>query len=218
MSIGRLIKSLQVATLRNLTTKIIVTHVKPPQILKRYKILGKRPVDTHGRVSFKHVVGEVQDREVQLGQRRRNLPCEVVAGERQHREGVGEGAVGVWDGAGDGVVGEVNGQKGFHLGQETGYCTGDVGVSDVEITEFGEFCNGLGDCADEVVGDTFHLGLQQSVFGSHEDRVVGLPRSFFIRRRACLSCGLHSSERAGVKGRAMSSWMIKRAMVAAQGF
>jgi len=38
------------------------------------------------------------------------------------------------------------------LRQEIGYCAGDVGVGDVEITELGEFSNGGGDWTDEVVG------------------------------------------------------------------
>jgi len=60
-----------------------------------------------------------------------------------------------------------------------------------------------------------HSGLQQSVFGSQEERVVGLPRSFLIWRRASLSCGLHSSESAVLKTRTMmtSTVMLKRAML-----
>ena len=36
------------------------------------------------------------------------------------------------------------------MGQEIGYCAGNVGVSDVKVTEFGEFGDGLGDWANEV--------------------------------------------------------------------
>ena len=50
---------------------------------------------------------------------------------------------------------------------------------------------------------------QQSVVGSHEERVVGLPRSFLNWRRACLSCGLHSSESALPKNTTMSKTMVK---------
>ncbi|TKY59573.1 hypothetical protein E2542_SST16663 [Spatholobus suberectus] len=49
----------------------------------------------------------------------------------------------------------------------------------------------------------------QSVVGSQEERVVGLPSSLLIWRRACLSCGLQSSESAGGKARAMSRRMLK---------
>ena len=54
--------------------------------------------------------------------------------------------------------------------------------------------------------------LQQSVVGSHEERVVGLPSSFLILRRTCLSRGLHSSESAELKDRTMSRRirMLKR--------
>jgi len=47
------------------------------------------------------------------------------------------------------------------------------------------------------------------VVGSHEERVVGLPRSFLIWRRACLSCGLHSSECAVLKDTRMTKIMLK---------
>ncbi|BAT74057.1 uncharacterized protein HKW66_Vig0005380 [Vigna angularis] len=217
MSIARFIKSLQLTTLRNLTTQIIVAHIQTLQILKRRKNLRKIPVDTvvpkiqtpqvlrlrqpyfsqiesqqvlrqvyllqpfllcpkqHRRISFQHVLRQVHERQVQLRQRRRNLAGEAVAGECQHREMLRKGAEGVRDGAGDvvavegdseevgergeggregageGVVGEINGQKGFHLGQEMGYLTRDVGVGDVEVTEFGELCDGGGDWTDEVV-------------------------------------------------------------------
>jgi hypothetical protein len=39
---------------------------------------------------------------------------------------------------------------------------------------------------------------QQSVVGFHEESSVGLPSSFLIWRRACLSCGLHFSESEGM--------------------
>ncbi|TKY59572.1 hypothetical protein E2542_SST16662 [Spatholobus suberectus] len=55
--------------------------------------------------------------------------------------------------------------------------------------------------------------LQQSVVGSQEERVAGLPSSFLNWRRACLSCGLHTSESAGVKASTMSRRMLKRDMV-----
>jgi len=64
---------------------------------------------------------------------------------------VGERGEGGRESAGEGVVGEINGDKGFHLGQEMGYLTRDVGVGDVEKTEFGEFGDGGGDWTDEVV-------------------------------------------------------------------
>ena len=66
-------------------------------------------------------------------------------------EEVGERREGGRECAGEGVVGEINGYKGFHLGQEIGYLARDVGVGDVEKTEFGEFGDGGGDRTDEVV-------------------------------------------------------------------
>ena len=45
--------------------------------------------------------------------------------------------------------------------------------------------------------------------------MVGLPSSFLICRRACLSCGLHSSDSAVLQSRTMmSTMMLKRAMFA----
>lgn len=45
--------------------------------------------------------------------------------------------------------------------------------------------------------------------------MFGLPSSFLICRRACLSCGLHSSESAVLQNRTMmSTVMLKRAMFA----
>ncbi|RDX69060.1 hypothetical protein CR513_51880, partial [Mucuna pruriens] len=267
MSIGRHIEFLQVATLRNLTTQIIVADVQHLQIPKRPKSLRKQPIDTvvpkiqvlqvlrqpyfphiksqqvvrqnyllrifvgskqHRRVSLQHVPGQVHQRQVQLVQRSRNLPAEAVARKRHRRELLGEGPVGVRYEAGDVVSVEAGGR--FHLGQEIGYLAGDFGVGDVERTEFGEFGDGWGDCTDKVgdvvdykkvevgkVGDgrgnwvgfrevevgeveACDAGLQQQ-FGTQEERLVGLPRSFFIWIRAFLSSGLHGPDSAPLKDR-----------------
>jgi len=95
--------------------------------------------EQHRRVTLQHVPRQVNERQVQIRKRRRDLPGEAVAGDGHRREELGKGAVGVgdgagdsvavegdpnevgerrdggWEGAGEGVVGEVEGDEGLDL-------------------------------------------------------------------------------------------------------
>jgi len=145
----------------------------------------------HRRITLKLVTRQIHSLQVQLPQRRRNLPGEAVSGECHVPEPLRDEAKRVRDGAGDAIVvegdsvevrerrkpgrevagefavGEFEELEGFHLGQEMGYLAGDTSVSDIEFTKLGEFGDGGGYCANDVggVGDEKKFEVGKVAYG-----------------------------------------------------